>query len=181
MRFVTTTVPGVYAVELEFHSDPRGYLAEAFAAERFERIGVRFSPTRCIFSRSNIAGTVRGMHYQVAPASQAKLVYCVRGRVHDVVVDLRPGSATYGRPVAVELSEENGTGLFVPEMCAHGWQALGEGAEIVYLVQGPYSPEHERGFRWDDPAVGIPWPLRAPRVSEKDAAWPPLAVGREVS
>lgn len=177
MRFVPTELPHVFAIELEFHRDPRGFLAEIFVADRFERTGRPFQAGRSILSRSSLSGTVRGMHYQAEPKPQAKLVYCVRGRVHDVVVDVRPGSPTFGRHVAFELTEDNGRGIFVPEMCAHGWQALTDGAEILYLVQGDYSPTHERGLRFDDPAVGIAWPVPVRTVSEKDQRWPALAQG----
>lgn len=172
MRFLTTNIAGVYKVELESHSDKRGHLAEAFVAAQFKQIPLTID--RCIISHSDKNGTIRGMHYQVYPKSQIKLVYCIKGRVLDVAVDVRRESPTYRQYVAIELTEDNKTGIYVPEMCAHGWQALTDDAKIMYLVQGDYSPADECGLRYDDPSVGIKWPLPIIIVSDKDLNWPLL-------
>jgi dTDP-4-dehydrorhamnose 3,5-epimerase len=116
-------------------------------------------------------GTLRGMHYQAAPAAEVKLVRCIRGAVWDVIVDVRPQSPTYLQHFAVELSADNRKALYVPQMFAHGYQTLTENAEVVYQVDEFYSPANERGLRYDDPKIGIQWPLAVQSISAKDQAW----------
>jgi dTDP-4-dehydrorhamnose 3,5-epimerase len=126
------------------------------------------------------AGTLRGMHWQTAPAIETKVVRCTRGAIHDVVVDLRPGSPTYGRHVGVELSAGTGRALYVPGLFAHGYQTLTDDTEVSYVVSERYSPAHESGFRHDDPAFGIEWPLPVTVISDKDRAWAPFGVAEAV-
>jgi dTDP-4-dehydrorhamnose 3,5-epimerase len=123
---------------------------------------------------SRVKGTVRGLHYQTHPAPEAKLMRCTSGAVFDVVVDLRPGSPTHGCWHGVELSAENACMLYVPEQCAHGYQTLRDDAEIHYLTSACYTPDAVRGVRYDDPAIGIRWPLPATAVSVQDRSWPLL-------
>ena len=146
----------------------------AWCIEEFGAHGISFVPLQGNMGLSGRAGTVRGLHYQVAPAEEAKLVRCTRGSVFDVLVDLRPGSSTYGLWFGATLSADNGRMLYVPPMCAHGYQTLEDGAEILYLTSAMYSPEAVRGLRFDDPTVGIEWPLPAQAVSEQDLRWPVL-------
>lgn len=128
---------------------------------------------QCNLSFNHRAGTLRGMHYQAPPATETKLVRCVRGAIFDVIVDLRPNSPTFLQHVGVELTAENRRALYVPELFAHGYQTLTDDTEVLYMVGEFYTPGAERGLRYDDPALGIAWPLPVSAISEKDLAWPP--------
>jgi dTDP-4-dehydrorhamnose 3,5-epimerase len=177
MIFSKTPLPGAFIIELDRREDSRGFFARTFCADEFALNG--FNPT---VAQSNLSfnycrGTLRGMHYQVAPAAEVKLVRCTRGAIHDVIVDLRHGSPTYLQHFAIELSEENRRALYVPAMFAHGYQTLTDGAEVTYQVSAAYSPECERGIRYDDPVLGIGWPIPVTAISEKDTAWPLLDLG----
>lgn len=175
MRFVQTEIQGLIIVELEPRSDSRGSFTEAYIAGAFEAHGLRPDFQRCHFATNVKAGTVRGMHCQADPHAQAKVIYCLRGRVYDVAIDLRPGSATYRKHLSVELSEDGHRAFYIPEGFAHGVQAITDGSSIMYMVSGgDYKPTHERGVRPDDPAIGIRWPLPMVNVSPRDLAWPLL-------
>lgn len=174
MIFSRTPLHGAFVIELDRREDSRGFFARAFCADEFALNGLDPTISQSNLSFNYCRGTLRGLHYQVAPAAEVKLVRCTRGAIHDVIVDLRRGSPTYLQHFAIELSEENRLSLYVPEMFAHGYQALTDGAEVIYQVSAAYSPECERGIRYDDPALGIGWPIPVTAVSEKDAAWPPL-------
>ena len=175
MRFIETPLKGAVVIELEEKPDPRGFFARSFCAREMAEHRLRHEVAQCNLSFNHKAGTLRGMHYQVSPATEAKLVRCTRGAIHDVIVDLRPGSPTYLKHFGVELSAENRRALYVPEMFAHGYQALTDGAEVTYQVSQEYTPGCERGLRHDDPALGIRWPMAVTVISEKDAAWPLLS------
>lgn len=175
MLFEETSLPGAYVIDLERFEDDRGFFARAFCREEFEDHGLEPDVVQCNLSFNHRAGTLRGLHYQVPPATEAKLVRCIRGAIYDVVVDLRPDSPTYRDHLGVELSADNRRALYVPGMFAHGFQALTDGAEVFYQVSHPYSPDHERGLRHDDPALGIDWPLPVTDLSDKDAGWPLLS------
>ncbi len=172
MRFHETPVPGAWLIELEPHADARGLFARTYCAREFAEQGIRFEVAQCNLSVNHRRGTLRGLHYQAPPSAEAKVVRCVRGAIHDVIVDLRPDSPAYRRHYAVELSAENRLALFVPELCAHGFQTMTDGAEVSYLMGEFYDPDAQRGVRWDDPAFAIPWPLAVTEISEKDASWP---------
>jgi len=173
MRFTETKIPGAFVVDLEPHSDERGFFARAWCAREFEEHGLESRLMQCNLSFNERAGTLRGMHYQREPHAEAKAIRCTRGAIYDVIVDLRPDSGTYKQWLAVELSAENRRLLHVPEGCAHGYQTLTDETETLYLVSAFYAPEAEGGVRWDDPAFGIEWPATAERlISPKDAAWP---------
>ena len=129
---------------------------------------------QCNLALTRHQGTVRGLHYQVPPAAEAKLVRCIRGAIYDVIVDLRPESPTYLEHLGVELSAENRAQFCVPEGFAHGYQALADDTEIIYMVSQFHAPQHEAGLRYDDPLLGIQWPLPVSRVSGKDSSWPLL-------
>ncbi|MDX1620816.1 MAG: dTDP-4-dehydrorhamnose 3,5-epimerase [Nitriliruptorales bacterium] len=175
MRFRETGLEGAYIVDLDTFDDTRGFFARAYAVDEFEKRGLEPTGVQCNVSYNRRAGTLRGMHYQVAPATEAKFVRCIRGAVHDAIVDLRPGSPTFLAHVGVELTADNRTALYVPPDFAHGYQALTDGAEVFYQVSAPYSPDHERGLRYDDPLLGIRWPLPVADLSPKDASWPLLS------
>ena len=162
MNFTELPLAGTYVIDIEPMQDERGYFARSFCREEFSRRGLRTDVAQCNVSFNRKSGTLRGMHYQVAPKAEAKLVRCTRGAIHDVVVDLREGSPTWRRWAAVELTESNSRLLYVPEGVAHGFQTLADDAEVFYQMFGSYSPEHARGVRWDDPALGIRWPSPDP-------------------
>jgi dTDP-4-dehydrorhamnose 3,5-epimerase len=175
MRFEKTEVAGAMAVHPEPRSDDRGWFARVFCAEEFAAHGLEADVTQTNVATTTQAGTVRGLHYQLPPVAEAKLIRCVAGSVFDVVVDLRPGSATFGRYAGVELSAGNAVAVYVPPGCAHGYQALTDGATVLYQVSAPYTPELERGIDHADPALGIAWPLSPINVSDKDRSLPRLA------
>lgn len=177
MIFRETPLKGAYLIELEPRSDARGFFARSFCAREFEEHGLKPAVAQCNLSYNHKAGTLRGMHYQLPPAAETKLVRCTRGAIYDVIIDLRPDSATYLQHFGAELSEENRKALYVPEMFAHGYQALSDGAEVSYQVSAFYTPGMERGLRYDDPAFGLQWPLPVSVISDKDAAWAPFEAG----
>jgi|SRR5882672_1179744 len=152
--------------------DERGRFARAWCSDEFANAGIRFVPVQANTSSSKRKGTMRGMHYQVAPALEAKLVRCTKGSILDVVVDVRADSPTYGLWHAETLSGENGRMLFVPEGCAHGCVSLEDDTEIYYLTSAFYSPECVRGVRFDDPTFAVAWPIEVKYVSDQDRAWP---------
>lgn len=180
MHFNETHLSGAFVIEPELHTDDRGAFARTFCRREFEAHGLKPDVAQANLSFNHRAGTLRGMHYQLPPAAEAKLVRCTRGAIYDVAVDLRPDSPTYRHHVGIELSAENRRALYVPEVFGHGYQALTDDAEVVYLVSEFYSPGQERGFRYDDPAVGISWPMPVTVVSAKDAGWGPLALDGRV-
>jgi dTDP-4-dehydrorhamnose 3,5-epimerase len=172
MRFVATPVDGAYVLAQERHSDERGFFARTFCAEEFTARGLDAAVAQTSVSRNRRRGTLRGLHYQVRPAAETKLVRCTRGAVWDVIVDLRPDSPTYGSHFGIELGADSGTSLYVPKRCAHGFQTLADDSEVAYQISAPFSPEHARGLRYDDPALGIEWPLPVSAIAEKDLHWP---------
>ena len=172
MRFTETDIAGAWVIDPDPHEDERGRFMRAWCAREFSEHGLDFLPVQANFGFSVHKGTVRGMHFQEAPALEAKLVRCTRGSIFDVVLDVRPGSSTYGKWYGVELSAENGRMLYLPEHCAHGYQTLEEGTEIYYMASEVYTPGSARGMRFNDPAFSIRWPLPATMVSEQDRNWP---------
>lgn len=177
MKYTPTAVAGVWLVDLEERADERGFFARTFDATEFAAHGLDTGVVQGNLSFNHRAGTLRGLHRQVPPHAEGKLVRCTAGAIVDVAVDVRPGSATFGEHVLVELTARNRRALFVPPYVAHGYQTLVDGTEVTYQVSGPYAPQGEQGFRWDDPALGIDWPLEVSVISAKDAAWPLLGRG----
>jgi dTDP-4-dehydrorhamnose 3,5-epimerase len=165
---------GAYIVDIERLEDERGYFARSFCREEFARLGLSTEVAQCNVSVNRRRGTLRGMHYQIPPKAEAKLIRCTRGAVHDVIVDLRDGSPTARRWVATELTEGNSRMLYIPEGFAHGFQTLEDDSEVFYQMFTSYFPDHARGVRWDDPALRIAWPLPDPIVSERDRSYPLL-------
>ena len=174
MRFIECAVPGAWTIDPTPHADERGRFMRAWCADEFAAHGIEFVPVQANMGASRRAGTLRGLHYQVQPHPEAKLVRCTRGGVFDVLVDLRPGSATFSRWCGVELTAENGRMLYVPPLCAHGYQTLEDESEIYYLTSAFYAPDAVRGLRYDDPTVAIRWPLPPVALSDQDSRWPHL-------
>ncbi|OWL94796.1 dTDP-4-dehydrorhamnose 3,5-epimerase [Deinococcus indicus] len=175
MNLTETALSGAFIIDLTVIADERGGFARTFDRDVFAGRGLNPLTVQANLSFNHRAGTLRGLHYQLPPAAETKLVRCTRGAILDVIVDLRPQSPTYLQHVAVELTADNRRALFVPEQFAHGYQALTDGAEVTYQVSAAYTPGSERGLRFDDPALGIGWPLPVTVISSKDAAWPLLA------
>jgi dTDP-4-dehydrorhamnose 3,5-epimerase len=163
LSFVPTRISGAYVIQPQQLEDERGFFARTFCAHEFERVA------QCNISFNLRKGTLRGMHYQVAPHAETKLVRCTRGSIYDVLVDLRTDSPTNGEWIAVELTAENRKAIYVPEGVAHGFQTLVDDAEVLYQMSEFYDPECARGRRWNDPAFDIRWPSWPTVISEKDA------------
>jgi dTDP-4-dehydrorhamnose 3,5-epimerase len=174
MTFEPLELGGAYLIRLEPREDERGLFARTYCQDEFARQGLTGKVVQCNLSTNIRAGIVRGMHYQRPPHAEVKLVRCTRGAIHDVIVDLRKDSPTFGDWFGAELSEQNGLMMYVPEGFAHGYQSLSDGATALYMVTSPYAPHAEGGLRYDDPAVGIVWPLPVSGCSEKDGSWPDL-------
>jgi dTDP-4-dehydrorhamnose 3,5-epimerase len=174
VRFVPTQIAGAFVVEAEPIEDDRGFFARVFDAELFAAQGMDHAVAQANLSHNRRRGTLRGMHYQLAPASEPKYVRCVRGAIYDVVIDLRPGSASHLAHVGVELSAENRRALYMPGLCAHGFQTLEDDTDVLYQVGARYTPGQERGLRYDDEAFAIAWPTEVTAISEKDRSWAPF-------
>jgi dTDP-4-dehydrorhamnose 3,5-epimerase len=170
-----TPIEGVAVIDLELRSDDRGFFARTFCVEEFGAAGLQTAVEQCNVSGNHQAGTLRGMHFQIAPHPEAKLVRCIRGAVVDIIVDMRPDSPTRLQHVAVELTADNRRALYVPPYFAHGYQTLVVDTEVMYQVSGSYEPTAERGLRHDDPALGLEWPLPVSVISAKDSSWPLMA------
>lgn len=171
MRFTPLTIPGAFVIDLEPITDARGSFARSFCANEFAAHGLRTTFPQHSRSQNLKKGTLRGMHWQEPPHAEAKVVTCVRGGVYDVCLDLRRDSPAYLKWHGVELTAENRSQLYIPEGCAHGFQALTDNAEISYLISAFWTPEAGRGARFDDPAFGIAWPLPVTEMSDKDRGW----------
>ena len=176
MIYSETPLRGAFVLELEPREDERGFFARTFDAKEFESHGMRPVVAQCNLSYNHLKGTMRGMHMQVPPATEPKLVRCTAGAVFDVIVDMRPASPTYLEHFGIELTATNRKQLYVPDMFAHGYLTLTDNAEVAYQVGEFYSPGYERGFRYNDPVLNITWPLEVAVLSTKDAEWPLLDV-----
>ena len=174
MKFTECDVKGAWVIDPTPHEDARGRFMRAWCRSEFAERSIDFVPLQANMGFSARKGTIRGLHYQVSPALEAKLVRCTRGAIFDVVVDLRPASPTYRSWYGVMLSAENGRMLYVPEGCGHGCQSLEDETEIYYLASAMYSPKEARGRRYDDPALKIRWPLPVTSISDQDRSWPML-------
>ena len=174
MRFIENRLKGAFIIEPERLEDERGFFARTFCQKEFVANGLNPRIVQCNVSYNKNKGTLRGMHYQVAPMAEAKLVSCTRGAIYDVIIDLRPESPTYCQWLAEELNAENRKMIYIPEGFAHGFQTREDETEVFYQMSEFYSPEHALGVRWDDPAFGIEWALDTMIISEKDRNYPLL-------
>ncbi|WP_447979310.1 dTDP-4-dehydrorhamnose 3,5-epimerase [Candidatus Nitrospira bockiana] len=172
MIFTRTEIPGAYLIDVEPREDERGMFARTWCAGEYEAHGLNPRIVQCSVSYTKARGTLRGMHYQVPPRAEAKLVRCTRGAIFDVIIDLRAGSPAFSKHLAVILTAENRRMLYVPEGCAHGFQTLEDHTEVFYQMSEVYAPACARGVRWDDPAFGIRWPAGDPILSERDRTFP---------
>jgi dTDP-4-dehydrorhamnose 3,5-epimerase len=172
MKYQPTRVYGAFIVTLQPWGDERGFFARLFCSQEFAANGLESSFAQINNSLSAKAGTLRGLHYQVAPAGEAKLVRCTRGRAFDVVVDMRKSSPSFGRWFGVEITADNRHMVYVPKGCAHGFMTLEDHTEMLYLASAPHNAASERVLRWDDPAIGIEWPRAPLVVSDKDRNGP---------
>lgn len=172
MKFTETPLKGAFVINLEPRGDDRGWFARFFCQREYDQHGLCRDIIQANTSFSKYKGTLRGMHYQLAPKAEDKIVRCLRGALLDVIVDVRPDSPTFLKHYSLELTAENRTMLFAPKGFAHGFFTLVEDTEAFYLVTESYSPQHERGLRYNDPKLGIAWPFEPVVISDKDRAHP---------
>lgn len=172
MNFTETTLEGAFIVDLKRIEDERGFFARGWCREEFTAHGLNPGMVQLNVGFSRKEGTLRGMHYQTAPAEEAKLARCTRGAIYDVIIDLRRGSPTHRRWIGVELTADNRRMLYAPEGFAHGYQALTDDAEMYYQTTHLYAPASATGVRFDDPAFGITWPRPVSVISTQDRGWP---------
>ncbi len=174
MKFSTTTLPGVYLIELELKEDERGFLARTFCENEFAEHGLNTRWPQCNLTLTKKRGMIRGMHFQTDPKLEIKLIRCAAGAIYDVLVDVRRESSAFGKWEGFELTSQNRRMLYVPGGIAHGFQCVTDNCEVFYQMSEFYYPELARGIRWDDPRVGIKWPVKGAVVSEKDKGLPGL-------
>ena len=180
MKFTHAPLAGAWLIGLEPHEDERGFFARLWCAEEFGARGLETDVAQTSMSYNRRRGTLRGMHWQAAPHEETKVVRCLRGALYDVIIDLRPESATFTHHFAVELTAGNRLALYIPRGFAHGFQTLEDDTEVLYQMSVPYSPDHGRGVRWDDPAFGIRWPIVPPVMLARDGTYPDFHPERAV-
>ena len=171
MRFTETPLSGAFVVDVESHDDERGLFARTYCADEFHKHAISFSVVQCNVSFNRLRGTLRGMHYQAAPAYEAKLVRCTRGAIYDAIVDVRRDSPTYGRWFAAKLDADNRRAMYIPPNVAHGFQTLVDESEVFYQMSSAHAPQSARGLRWNDPRLDIAWPLPVSVISQRDAGY----------
>lgn len=174
MRFEDIGLPGAYKISIERREDERGFFARVWCQDEFALKGIDVRFVQASISSSTHRGTLRGMHFQLPPHAEAKLVRCVRGAIYDVIVDIRPQSPAYLRWYGTELTADNHDMLYIPAGFAHGFQTLEDATEVQYEMTEFYTPAVESGFRYDDPRIGIHWPVEVTTISAKDLKWPRL-------
>lgn len=172
MIFSPLSLQGACLIDLQRHEDERGFFARSWCARELEEHGFSGDVKQCNISYSVTRGTLRGMHYQDTPFEEARLVRCTRGSIYDVIIDLRPQSATFKQYVGATLSDENRSALYVPKGFAHGFITLQDDVEVFYQMSEFFHPECARGVRWDDPAFGVRWPIEVQVISERDRTYP---------
>lgn len=172
--FSEAALPGAYLVDLAPVSDARGFFARSYSVEEFAAQGLGPPLSQCSVSYNARKATLRGMHFQIAPHEEHKLVRCTAGAIFDVIIDLRPASSHFRRWFGAELNAQNRRALFIPPGFAHGFITLSDHSEVFYMISAAHSPAHARGVRWNDPAFGIEWPLRPSVIAARDAAYPLL-------
>ena len=177
MIFTETTLKNAYVIELEKREDHRGFFARTWDKKEFEEHNLNSNLVQCNVSFSKKCGTLRGMHYQKKPFEESKVIRCIKGKIFDVIIDLRVSSSTFKKWVGVELTEKNYKMLYVPEGFAHGFQTLEDNSEIIYQVSEFYTPNSELGIHWNDPAFNITWPIEEKIITEKDNSWKSFDLG----
>jgi len=175
MQFKAAEIPGIWIIDLDRKEDDRGFFARTWCREEFAAHGLETNVVQTSISFNARRGTLRGMHYQIAPHEETKVIRCARGAIYDVLVDLRPKSSTFKKWIAVELTQENQRELYVPGGIAHGFQTLVDSTEVSYQMSEVYHPESARGIRWNDPQLNIPWPIANPISSPRDQQLPFLS------
>jgi dTDP-4-dehydrorhamnose 3,5-epimerase len=177
MKFTETSLKGAFVVEIDPISDDRGFFTRTYCAREFEQHALKPLVVQANLAFNHKKGTMRGLHYQLPPAAETKLVRCTAGGIYDVIIDLRPDSPSYLQHFGIELTAETRKALYVPELFAHGYLTLTDAAEVVYQMGEFYTPGSERGLRYDDAQFGIEWPMVIEVISDKDAKWPPFGSG----
>jgi dTDP-4-dehydrorhamnose 3,5-epimerase len=172
MIFTAAAIGGAWIIDIDPHTDERGFFARTFDRQEFAAHGLETEWVQCSVSTNILRGTVRGLHYQREPHAERKLVRCTRGAIHDVLVDLRPASPTFGRHCAVELSAANHRSVYIPAGVAHGYQTLADDTEVTYHITPEYVPAAAAGVRFDDPALAVAWPLPVTLISARDRSLP---------
>jgi dTDP-4-dehydrorhamnose 3,5-epimerase len=172
MMFREAALPGVFIIEPERREDPRGWFARTWCRREFVAHGLNPRLVQCSTSFNRFRGTLRGLHYQMPPHAEAKLIRCTHGTIWDVALDLRPDSPTRHRHIGVQLTARRGAALYIPEGFAHGFQTLEDNTEVLYQMSAFYAPDAARGVRFDDPAFGIRWPIAQPILLERDRTFP---------
>lgn len=175
MKFSETHLKGLFVTELEPIADSRGFFARSFCQHEFDELGLNSDVAQINISHNKQAGTFRGFHYQLPPAAETKVLRCTKGAILDIAVDVRAGSETFGDHFAVELSADNHMSIYIPDGFAHGYLTLTDDTEVTYSVSEFYTPNQERGIRYDDPMLNIDWPRSIDVISEKDRGWPDFA------
>ncbi|MFL5335120.1 MAG: dTDP-4-dehydrorhamnose 3,5-epimerase family protein [Geminicoccaceae bacterium] len=181
MHLISRPLPGMLVLQTEPRTDERGFFTRCFCRHELAALGIASGVEQANLSFSGRAGTLRGLHYQMAPSAETKVLTCVQGAAHDVVLDVRPNSPTYGRHASVELSAANARLVVVPEGCAHGFLTLRDDTLLLYLVSAAYDPVRERAVRWNDPAFAISWPAEPTVLSPRDAAVPDYDPGHHLA
>lgn len=171
MQFTETPLEGVYTILPHSHEDQRGFFRRFFYADEFERVGIENTFTQMNLSTNPKSFTLRGLHYQEKPYEEAKIIFCIRGKIFDVVLDLRPDSPTYAHHYCIELEPYN-QGIFLPKGCAHGFMTLQDDSEVLYLASSTYVPSFSKGILWNDPYFNISWPATPKVISERDLSHP---------
>jgi len=177
--FTPTPLDGAWVVDLDRHEDSRGFFARAWDGRLFADRGLDGELAQCSVSRTPRRGTLRGLHWQEAPHAETKLVRCTRGRIWDVMVDLRADSPTYLHHFGIELADDSLRAVYIPRGFAHGFVTLSDHVDVMYQMSVPHAPGSERGARWNDPAFGIAWPVTSPFMSERDASYPDFPARRQ--
>ena len=174
MIFTETNLKGAFIVDLQKIEDERGFFARSFCQDEFRRYSLKTDVAQCNVSFNKTRGTLRGMHMQLPPKAETKLVRCTKGKIYDVIIDLRTESPTYCQWEGFELTEHSHKTIYIPEGFAHGFQTLEDDSEVFYQMFDFFAPEYAKGYRWDDPTFGIAWPIHTPIVSTKDLSYPPF-------
>lgn len=177
MIFEKTSIDGCYVIKRNIPIDERGYFSRLADVDEFRDNGLNSNFVQISASKNYARGTLRGMHMQIGDASEEKYISCVDGEVFDVCLDLRKDSSTYLKYFSAILSEENGKAIYIPKGCAHGFISMKDNSQLIYFMTAPHNKEAERGYRWNDPAFGIDWPIEPTAISEKDSNWPLLYSG----